>query len=97
MLTIDLQEGFNNDSLLIRINDEDVFQAEEVTTRLLLGLARSIESNIPIGLTKVEIIIQSQELEKIVELDVKNDTFLGISIQDSDISHIVSDVPFRYE
>ena len=95
-LRVDLQEGFNDDAVDLRVNGQDGFQKEGVTTKLLLGLASSAEIEVPNGTVTIEIKIPTKNLAKTISLETPSSKYLGVSIANGKIEHIVSREPFGY-
>lgn len=95
-LRVDLQEGFKDDAVDLRVNGQDGFQKEGVTTKLLLGLASSAEIEVPNGTVTIEIKVPTKNLAKTISLEVPSAKYLGISIANGKIEHIVSHEPFGY-
>ena len=95
-LTIDLQEGFANETIVLRANGAEVFKKESVSTKLLFGFAESISIEIAESIVRVEIEALQSGLEKSVSLEAENDVYLGFSIVAGGIEHIVADRPFGY-
>jgi hypothetical protein len=95
-LYIDLQEGFTDDTVIVKVNQEEVFNKHDVQTKLLLGYADTFEVEVPAGLTKVEIAVPTKKLSQTIELSVSKTTYLGVSIQVERIEHLVSETPFGY-
>jgi len=96
LLHIALQEGFSGDTVVVRVNGEEVFRKKDVKTRLQIGLADSVELNIAEGPTQVEVLLPAKKLSESVELDVSTPTYVGVSIVDGKITVRISDVPFGY-
>jgi len=95
-LSIDFQDGFVDDTIIVQVNGEEVFQKEHVSTKLILGLADSFETEVETGLVNIEINVQTKNLTEDFLLEVSADTYIGISIMNGKIEYIVSDKPFRY-
>lgn len=95
-LTINLQEGFTKDLVVIQVNSQEVFRKEGVQTKLLLGFADSFEVQVPEGNVKVETILPSRNLSKTIDLKISTTVYLGISIQKGNIQYRVSPEPFGY-
>jgi hypothetical protein len=95
-LHIDFQEGFSNDTIVLRMNGEERFQKEGITTNRLLGLASSAQIEVPNGRVTIEIKIPTKNLAKTIMLDTSESEHLGVSIENGRIEHIVSQRPFGY-
>lgn len=95
-LTIDFQEGFAGDTVVLSLNGDEVLRQENITTKMVLGYAGSFESEVETGSVTVEIYVQTKDLRETVILEVSEDTYLGISITDGKIETIQLDEPFKY-
>ena len=95
-LTIDLQEGFQEDKVVLYVNGEEVYRKDQVRTKRLLGMAGSFTTEVETGSVNVEIRVETKHLAKTIPLEISDDTYLGISIVNGVIDHIVSDEPFGY-
>lgn len=95
-LRVDLQEGFNGDEVGLRVNGQEAFQKGDVTTKQLLGLASSAEIEVPNGTLTIEIKVPTKNLAKTISLETSGSEYLGVSITNGKIEHIVSHEPFGY-
>jgi hypothetical protein len=95
-LRIDLQDRFAGDEVRIAVDGRQVFHKRGVTTKLLLGLADSVQVPVAGKVAVVEIAVPSRKLSRTERVGMKGDTFLGVSLSDRGIDVIVSDKPFGY-
>ena len=96
-LRVDLQEGFADDDVEIRINGRDSFHKQGVTTKRMLGLAASSEIEVPDNEpVKVEVEVPTKHLSKSILLSVADSPHLGVSILNGEIKFIVSRKAFGY-
>ena len=95
-LTIDLQDGFGDDTVILLVDGKEIFQKEHVSTKLLLGLADSIRTDVEKGQVRVEINIQTRNLTETILVDASAPVYVGISIESGKITYIVSPEPFGY-
>jgi len=95
-LLIDLQSGFTDDTVLIRVNGEEKFHIDKVTTDKMMGLATSLELPLKEGPTVVDIDVRTRDLKDNIEIIIKESCYLGISIQSNKIEFIISKDPFGY-
>lgn len=95
-LFIDFQDGFADDTVVLHVNGEEVFRKEHVSTKLLLGLAESFRTEMPIGPVTIDIDIQTKDVAKTILIEVFAPTYLGISVANGSIEYIVADEPFGY-
>ena len=96
-LGIDLQEGFESDQVVIDINGQEFFRQEKVETKLLLGYGETLIFQVPQGNTTIIVSLPQKKQEKTIKLDLKKDTYLGISVTPSGLEYITSDKPFFYQ
>jgi len=95
-LRIDLQDGFDNDDVCIKVNGREVYHHRDVTTKLLLGLADTIETKAEDGSAVVEITVPTRKLSRTDKVDVKGDTYVGACVQRGGLRLLVSSTPFGY-
>lgn len=95
-LHVDLQEGFTNDVIQVTVNGRESLHQEGVTTKGMLGLATSSEIEVPEGTVNIEIKVSTKSLAKTISLETSEFPYLGVSIDDGEIEHIVSRRPFGY-
>lgn len=95
-LSIDFQDGFANDTVVLHVNGDEVFRKEDVSTNLLLGKADALETVVKTGQIVIEINIQTRDIAMTIPLEISADTYLGISVVNGRIEYVVSDEPFGY-
>jgi hypothetical protein len=96
-LRIDLQEGFADDEVEIRINGREALHKQGVTTKRMLGLATSVEIEVPEDRpVTVQVEVPTKHLSKSILLSVADSPHLGISILNGEIKLIVSRKAFGY-
>ena len=95
-LNIDFQSGFENDTVVILVNNNEVFRKDNVQTLLLTDHAESVSLDIEKGSVCIDIIINTKNLRKAINASITATTYLGISIAMGAIEHMVSEEPFGY-
>lgn len=95
-LFIHLQEGFDDDLVIIEINGEEKFHNEQVTTKLLLGYAEVVELLISEAVARIQILLPQKDLAQSIDLPQPADVHIGVSIINNQIAYQVSDQPFGY-
>jgi hypothetical protein len=95
-LRVDLQEGFDGDTVAVRLNGRELFHKSGVRTRLQIGLAQLVETEIPEGDAIVEVTLEERRLEVKIPLKVAAATYVGISVTGDGLIHQVSAEPFGY-
>ncbi len=95
-LGIDLQDGFVGDEVIITINGKEKFRSEAITTKLLLGFAETLKYQLRQGNTTITLNLPKKRLEKTIQLNLSEDTYVGISITQAGIEYSTSDQSFTY-
>src|SRR6266542_5721498 len=89
-LTIHLQDGFADDTVLVRVNGVEVYRKSGVTTKLLLGYADVFDTAVPEGAAEIMIEVPSRDLRDAFIVPGAPKTHVGISIHANAIEHFVS-------
>ena len=95
-LNIDLQDGFDNDTVIICINGEEVFNQGAITTNQMLGFAEQFTTACHGERVLVTVKVISRNLERRLDIPLDNIAGLGISIINGEIFIRQSDTPFAY-
>lgn len=95
-LSIDLQNGFANDKVHVKVNGVEVYRNNAVTTQRLLGIAGSTKMSIEDGTAEVEIEISSRGLSWGETVEIKGDLHLGVAVEGGGLSVFQSKTPFGY-
>ena len=93
---IALQDGFEGDTVAIRVNGREVFKQENVKTKHQIGKAASFEVSIEEGTANVQVDLPLKNISETIAFKVSDKTYLGISVEEDKIEHTVSSEPFRY-
>lgn len=97
-LRVDLREGFLDDTVAVRVNDEE-HRRTHVTTRPQTGYAGSLEIDVQESPATVEVALPTRRASKSVSVafDGLDTVYLGVSVVRGDeISVQESQGPFRY-
>ena len=95
-LRIDFQDGFSDDSVIVRVGGQEVFRGANLRTSRLLGFADTVSADVPMGRVMVEVDVPSRELSGSAALDIGGASYLGVSIADDGITFQPSGGPFGY-
>lgn len=95
-LIVYFEEGFFEDTIAIIANGVKVYEKQGLTTHAVLGLAESVEIDIPRGSATIEILIKNTNISKIISLDISHPIHMAVSKRDRSITHRTSDKPFSY-
>ena len=95
-LTIALEEGFASVHVVVSVNGEVRFERADVTTRLQIGLADTVEIDVDEGPATVQLSLPDEGRSNRIDLRIEGDTYIGFSVEADRITHRVSDRPFGY-
>lgn len=84
-LTIDLQDGFSNDEVILRVAGIEVLKKSQVTTNPAISLAQSCPVEVGEGTLEVEVLVPSRKLQGAVRLDVARTPYLGVNVVENEL------------
>jgi hypothetical protein len=90
-----VEDGFHNDEVRIVVNGHEIFHKRGVSTKLMLGMAENISTQVSEGDVVVEISL-SRGISGITQLSVNAAAYLGISIIGGSVRWIADHTPFGY-
>ena len=93
---IALQDGFEGDTVVVKVNGKEVFKQENVKTKSQIGKAASFEVDVEQGPVNFQVCLPLKNLSETIVFKVSDKVFLGVSIEENKIEHIVSSEPFHY-
>ena len=92
-LSIDLQDGFAGDEVIVRVNGKEVARRSAVRTKRMLGLADSLEVPVPGGAVALEIELPAKQIRG--TRDVRH-SHVSVSLAGRDVQFTEADEPFGY-
>lgn len=81
-VTIDLREGFMDDVVVVSAGHRELSRVERVTTRMQLGLARTIRSSIPEFMEVFEIAIPTRNTHSEIVLPKERPLWIWVSLDE---------------
>ena len=96
MLHVALQEGFENDNVTIRLNDETIYENANVSTDLRISRADAIEVPLQDGRQRLSVSLPDRGLSGSVVVQGTTAVYVGVSILGNAVEFTVSDRPFGY-
>lgn len=96
LLKIDLQDGFERDLVVVRVNDKEIFRKDGIKTQLMLGYADSLEADVPLGQSRVEIALPLKDISGTISLKIAAPVYIGLSVSNGKIIHRLSQTFFAY-
>jgi hypothetical protein len=79
-ITIDLQDGFKDDTVTVSVGGREVMREEGVTTRFQIGMARSLQVAVPEGEVTLEVEVSTKNARATVPIDTSKPVFVGVSL-----------------
>lgn len=96
-LKIDLQAGFDDDDVRVKLDGRDVMARHSVTTDYSIGLAASDEhADVDPGDHELEISVPSRSITRRVIITVAGDTYAAVATDGADVTVTTQAEPFRY-
>ena len=90
------ENGFIKDKVIVKINNEQVYQNDNLSSDLRIGMSDVIEFDYPQGLLVVDISLPNKEISENISLELVQFTSLKISLVNSKLNHTISSKPLRY-
>ncbi|MGH6902911.1 MAG: hypothetical protein ACREIR_09255 [Geminicoccaceae bacterium] len=79
-ITVDLQDGFKDDTVAISAGGREVMREEGVTTRFQIGMARSLQVAVPEGEVTLEVEVPTKNARATIPIDTSKPVFVGASL-----------------
>jgi hypothetical protein len=96
-VAIDLQDGFKDDTVVIRAAGRALLHDQAVSTRFQIGKAKSATLALPEGEVALEIEVPTRNQRTTVPIDTTKPTFVGISLTTAgELEVRVQEQPFGY-
>jgi hypothetical protein len=95
-LRVDLQEGFQNDTVVVEVDGSEVLCKGGLSTNWSVGLADAVETQVPRGVVNVKVSLPARGLSEMIALQVTQPTYLYVSIVGGKIEARPSDVATQY-
>jgi len=96
LLHVALQEGFSNDTVEIRVNGSEVLRQSGISTRLQIGFAASVETEVTRDTAELTIALPQKSLSKSLVVPLTGPTYVGVSVEPQGIVCRISAEPFGY-
>lgn len=90
------ENGFIKDKVIVKINNEQVYQNDNLSSDLRIGISDVIEFDYPQGLLVIDISLPNKEISENISLELVQFTSLKISLVNSKLNHTISSKPLRY-
>lgn len=84
LVHFDFQDGFINDTIILKVNGNEEFSKQNITTDHRISLAESVTTEILNGQVKIEVIIPTKNLSLSKTVQINSEKYFGISIINND-------------
>lgn len=97
LLHVALQEGFNNDTVVVSFDGAEVYRKSGVSTRMQISRADAFESDLPAGRATVKVDVPSRDLSRSIQVDLSRTPYVGVSVTpEGELTHKLQSEPFGY-
>ncbi len=79
-LRVDLQDGFENDAVILRVNGKEIYRKSGVRTKLQIALADSFEIQLPNDVAHVEVRVENRGQSATFDLRPSEHPYLAVSL-----------------
>jgi hypothetical protein len=87
-LSLHLQDGFQHDTVIIRVGEREIYQKTDVTTRTQIGLADMMTTEVVDGSVAVQIEVPTRGARRVIRIAVPDILFVGVSLEaDGQVSY----------
>ncbi len=96
-VTVDLQDGFTDDTVVISARGQELLREDEVSTRFQIGKARSVQIEVPEGEVALDVQVPTKNERATVPIDTSKPVFVGVSLTtEGELEIRVQERPFGY-
>jgi hypothetical protein len=96
VLRVDLQEGFDNDTAVVRVDGREAWRKAGIKTRPPVGVAESFEVECAANKAHIEVDVPTRKQSGSLEMDVVEHPYLGVSLGPDRLKFERSRELFRY-
>jgi hypothetical protein len=79
-LHVDLREGFQRDTVIVRVDGREVYNRPDVETNYSVGLADRLTAEVSTGTVRVEVLLPRRGLEGSLTIPVTDSATLSFSL-----------------
>ena len=96
VVRVDLQEGYSNDEVVVKLDGEAVYCGSELSTNYSVGLAHSLEIVVMDLPAKLEITLPQKGISTLITLEEPLPVSIGVALREKDLVTNLSDTGFEY-
>lgn len=86
-LTIILEQGFKNDTVIIKLNEKEIFHKKNITTKLLIGMSESLQLNVQEGLVTFKISLPEKNIVKDFSAEILHPSVLKLTLENGELKY----------
>ena len=96
VLSIALQDGFEQESVIVSVNGKEVYRNEALQTDYRISLAASFETPLPNSPVTIAIKLPKQSITDSLQFNADTTVYVGISWLEGRLLFKTSETPFGY-
>lgn len=96
LLHVAFQDGFDDDTALVRIDGQEVYRREGLTTDTRIGVAASFERQIEPGSAEIEVELPNRNVRDRLRIDVTEPVYLAVSTSGAGLEFRLARERFGY-
>ena len=85
LINVALQDGFDRDTVVIRVDGDEAYRGEQVTTRTQISHADDMQLEVPEGPFTLEVEVPEQGIRETLQLDPRAQPNVTLSLLDGQI------------
>ena len=85
LINVALQDGFEGDDVLIRVDGHEAYRGESLTTRTQISHAADTQLEVPDGPFTLEVDVPTQGVRESFQLDPRSQPNVAISLRDGQL------------
>lgn len=82
LINVALQDGFEGDDVLIRVDGDEAYRGEDLTTRTQISHAADTQLEVPEGPFTLEVEVPTKHVRQSFQLDPRSQPNVAISLRD---------------
>jgi hypothetical protein len=96
MLRVDLQDGFDGDEVIVKVDGQVAYHEQDVSTLTVIGRAATFTVDEAAPDVDVEVELPERQLRDSFRVDVTATPHLGVSVIGGQLTHRLSTEAFGY-
>jgi hypothetical protein len=82
LIHLALEDGFDGDTVVVRVDGEEAYRGEGLTTRTQISHAASAELDVPADGATVEVEVETRGVRETIELDPRTQAHVAVSLRE---------------